>query len=155
MDWQKYVAGGVLAHDGHGDLLARQALVSVARQNGKSKLLEALVGFWATEMPKLRGEPQTIITTAHKLDLAYELFSKVAPILEQHFGAILTWAIGRNEANLPDGTRWLVRAATPTSFHGLTADLVCIDELWAVSGLTPCLSVCCRRCVLDAALCCL
>jgi hypothetical protein len=134
MDWQKYVAGGVLAHDEHGDLLARQALVSVARQNGKSKLLEALVGFWATEMPKLRGEPQTIITTAHKLDLAYELFSKVAPILEQHFGAILTWAIGRNEANLPDGTRWLVRAATPTSFHGLTADLVCIDELWAVSS---------------------
>ncbi len=134
MDWQKYVAGGVLAHDEHGDLLARQALVSVARQNGKSKLLEALVGFWATEMPKLRGEPQTIITTAHKLDLAYELFGKVAPILEQHFGAILTWAIGRNEANLPDGTRWLVRAATPTSFHGLTADLVCIDELWAVSS---------------------
>ena len=143
MDWQKYIASGVLAHDEHGDLLARQALVSVARQNGKSKLLEALVGFWCTEMPKLRGEPQTIITTAHKLDLAIELFHKVAPILEQHFGAILTWAVGRNEANLPDGTRWLVRAATPTSFHGLTADLVCIDELWAVSpdavsvGLLP------------------
>ena len=134
MEWQKYVAGGVLAHDEHGDLLARQALVSVARQNGKSRLLEALVGFWATEMPRLRGEPQTIITTAHKLDLAYELFSKIAPILEQHFGAILTWAIGRNEAHLPDGTRWLVRAATPTAFHGLTADLVCIDELWAVSS---------------------
>jgi phage terminase large subunit-like protein len=63
-----------------------------------------------------------------------ELFHKIAPILEQHFGAILTWAVGRNEANLPDGTRWLVRAATPTSFHGLTADLVCIDELWAVTS---------------------
>ena len=143
MDWQKHCVGGVLAHDEHGDLLHRQALVSVARQNGKSKLLEALVGFWCTEMPKLRGEPQTIITTAHKLDLAIELFHKIAPILEQHFGAILTWAVGRNEANMPDGTRWLVRAATPTSFHGLTADLVCIDELWAVSpdavsiGLLP------------------
>ena len=134
MDWQKYCAGGFLAHDEHGDLLHRQALVSVARQNGKSKLLESLVGFWCTEMPKLRGEPQTIITTAHKLDLAIELFHKIAPILEQHFGAILTWAVGRNEANMPDGTRWLVRAATPTSFHGLTADLVCIDELWAVGS---------------------
>ncbi|CAB4163037.1 HNHc domain containing protein [uncultured Caudovirales phage] len=133
MDWQRYIVGGVMAHDEHGNLLARQALVSVARQNGKSKLLESLVGFWCTEMPKLRGEPQTIITTAHKLDLAIELFHKVAPVLEQHFGAILTWAVGRNEANLPDGTRWLVRAATPTSFHGLTADLVAIDELWAVS----------------------
>lgn len=143
MAWQYHVASGLLSHDANGDLLHRQGLVSVARQNGKSVLLAALTGFWATVMPKLRGEPQTIITTAHKLDLAIELFKQVGPILEKEFGAILTWAVGRNEANLPDGTRWLVRAATPTSFHGLTADLVCIDELWAVSpdavsmGLLP------------------
>ena len=143
MAWQYHVATGLLAHDEHGDLLHRQGLVSVARQNGKSVLLAGVVGYWATVMPKLRGRPQTIITTAHRLDLAIELFNQVAPILEKEFGAILTWAVGRNEANLPDGTRWLVRAATPTSFHGLTADLVCIDELWAVSpdavsvGLLP------------------
>ena len=143
MDWQKHVLSGYLAHDEQGDLLHRQALVSVARQNGKSVLLQATLGYWLTKMPKLRGEPQTVITTAHRLDLAIELFQKVAPILEQKFGAILTWAVGRNEANLPDGTRWLVRAATPTSFHGLTADAVFIDELWAVSpdavsiGLMP------------------
>jgi hypothetical protein len=143
MAWQYHVATGLLSHDEHGDLLHRQGLVSVARQNGKSVLLAGVVGYWATVMPKLRGRPQTIITTAHRLDLAIELFNQVAPILEKEFGAILTWAVGRNEANLPDGTRWLVRAATPTSFHGLTADLVCIDELWAVSpdsvsvGLLP------------------
>lgn len=143
MDWQYYVATGLLAHDENGDLLHRQGLVSVARQNGKSVLLASVVGYWFTVMPKLRGKPQTIITTAHRLDLAIELFNQVAPILEKEFGAILTWAVGRNEANLPDGTRWLVRAATPSSFHGLTADLVCIDELWAVSpdavsvGLLP------------------
>ena len=143
MDWQYYVATGLLAHNADGDLLHRQGLVSVARQNGKSILLASLVGFWATEMPKLRNQPQTIITTAHRLDLAIELFNAVAPLLEKEFGAILTWAVGRNEANLPDGTRWLVRAATPNSFHGLTADLCCIDELWAVSpdsvsvGLLP------------------
>jgi hypothetical protein len=143
MNWQYYVASGLLSHNADGDLLHRQGLVSVARQNGKSILLAGVVGYWATVMPKLRGRPQTIITTAHRLDLAIELFNQVAPILEKEFGAILTWAVGRNEANLPDGTRWLVRAATPTSFHGLTADLVCIDELWAVSpdsvsvGLLP------------------
>ena len=143
MAWQNYILSGLLSHDERGDLLHRQGLLSVARQNGKSVILSALVGFWATEMPKLRGQPQTIITTAHRLDLAIELFNVVAPILEKEFGAILTWAVGRNEANLPDGTRWLVRAATPNSFHGLTADLCCIDELWAVSpdsvsvGLLP------------------
>ncbi|CAB4175902.1 HNHc domain containing protein [uncultured Caudovirales phage] len=143
MPWQYHVATGLLAHDANGDLLHRQGLLSVARQNGKSFLLASIVGFWATVMPKLRGKPQTIITTSHRLDTALELFNLVAPILEKEFGAILTWAVGRNEANMPDGTRWLVRAATPTSFHGLTADLVCIDELWAVSpdavsvGLLP------------------
>jgi hypothetical protein len=143
MAWQYHVATGLLSHDENGDLLHRQGLLSVARQNGKSFLLSAIVGFWCTVMPKLRGKPQTIITTSHRLDTALELFNQVAPILEKEFGAILTWAVGRNEANLPDGTRWLVRAATPTSFHGLTADLVCIDELWAVSpdavsvGLLP------------------
>ena len=76
MDWQKHCVGGVLAHDEHGDLLHRQALVSVARQNGKSKLLESLVGFWCTEMPKLRGEPQTIITTAVESDLPAELLTQ-------------------------------------------------------------------------------
>jgi len=143
MDWQKHVISGFMAHDASGDLLHRQALVSVARQNGKSLMLQSCLGFWLTEMPKLRGQPQTVITTAHRLDLAIEMFQTVAPILEEKFGAILTWAVGRNEANLPDGTRWLVRAATPNSFHGLTADAVFIDELWAVSpdavsiGLMP------------------
>ena len=143
MDWQKHVISGFMAHDERGDLLHRQALVSVARQNGKSLMLQSCLGFWLTEMPKLRGAPQTVITTAHRLDLAIEMFQTVAPILEEKFGAILTWAVGRNEANLPDGTRWLVRAATPNSFHGLTADAVFIDELWAVSpdavsiGLMP------------------
>ena len=143
MDWQKHVVSGFMAHDERGDLLHRQALVSVARQNGKSLMLQSCLGFWLTEMPKLRGAPQTVITTAHRLDLAIEMFQTVAPILSEKFGAILTWAVGRNEANLPDGTRWLVRAATPNSFHGLTADAVFIDELWAVSpdavsiGLMP------------------
>jgi hypothetical protein len=143
MNWQKHVVSGFMAHDASGDLLHRQALVSVARQNGKSLMLQSCLGFWLTEMPKLRGQPQTVITTAHRLDLAIEMFQTVAPILEEKFGAILTWAVGRNEANLPDGTRWLVRAATPNSFHGLTADAVFIDELWAVSpdavsiGLMP------------------
>ena len=128
-----HIASGLLSHDANGDLLHRQGLVSVARQNGKSVLLAAVVGYWCCVMPKLRSRPQTIITTAHNLQLAIELFKHLGPILEKEFGAILTWATGRNEANMPDGTRWLVRAATPTSFHGLTADLCCIDELWAVS----------------------
>ena len=134
MDWQRHVIGGILGYDGNGDLLHRQALVSVARQNGKSTVLEAIVGYWLTVMSGLRGVPQTVITTAHNLSLATELFLKLAPILEAKFSGVVQWSVGRSEVNFVDGTRWLVRAATPTSFHGLTADLCCIDETWAVSA---------------------
>jgi len=44
---------------------------------------------------------------------------------------------------MPDGSTWLVRAATPQAGHGYSADLICVDEVWSVSeaaideGLLP------------------
>jgi hypothetical protein len=40
--------------------------------------LTALVGWWLTEMPKHRGAPQTVLSTAHRLDLAVMLYDKLA-----------------------------------------------------------------------------
>jgi hypothetical protein len=41
----------------------------------------ALVGWWLTEMPKIRGKKQTVLSTAHRLDLAVMLFDELSPIL--------------------------------------------------------------------------
>jgi hypothetical protein len=77
MPWQQRVLDGQLLFDGDGDFLHRMSMVSTARQNGKTVALTALVGWWLTEMPKHRGTPQTVLSTAHRLDLAVMLYDKV------------------------------------------------------------------------------
>jgi hypothetical protein len=148
MPWQVHVLNGMLAQGADADSKAgqlhhRSSLVLVARQQGKTTLLKALAGWWLTGMAKLRGRPQTVLTTAHALDLAYQLFQELAPVLEKKHGAVVKWSYGRNELTLPDGSTWLVRAATPSAGHGRSVDLVLADECWSISeeaieqGLMP------------------
>ena len=144
MPWQLQVLEGMTEHDPDtGRWHRRLALVSVARQNGKTMALRALVGWWLTEGPVVRGGPQTVITTAHALDLAVALFQDLAPILEEYYGGKPKWSYGRNEMKMPDGSLWLVRAATASAGHGRSPDLIVADEVWDISeeaidqGLIP------------------
>jgi hypothetical protein len=133
MPWQRLVLGDQLCLDANDRLMFKQSVVSVARQNGKSVALKCLVLFWLVEMPILRGEPQTILTTAHRLDLASELFNSLAGMLEEQFDAKVIYSYGRQSVTMKDGTRWLVRAATPSAGHGLSVDLLVVDELYGCS----------------------
>jgi phage terminase large subunit-like protein len=133
MPWQLHALNGQLEHDDEGNLIRRRSLVSVARQNGKTMALKALILWALTEEPKRRGGPIMLISTAHQLDLAVEIFEALAPILDKEFGAKVKWSYGRNEVIMPDGTRWLVQAATPKAFHGLSPTYVIADEVWAIS----------------------
>jgi phage terminase large subunit-like protein len=143
MPWQIRALTGQLEHDDTDRLRRRLSLVSCARQNGKSVALQALVGWWLTEMPIIRRQPQTVISSAHSLDLAVALFQQLAPILEAKFGASAKWSYGRNELVMPDGSMWLVRAATNSAGHGRSPSLVVLDEVWSISdevidhGLIP------------------
>lgn len=143
LDWQAHALEGLLEVGEDGDLVNRSGYVSVARQNGKSYLGMALLGWWVTEFAALRGKPQTVVNTASELSLASQQFERVAPILEANFGFRLKWAYGRMEATGPDGSKWYVKAATPTASHGLSVDLVWADEIWSISdevlaqGLRP------------------
>ena len=143
MPWQVRVLDQMLTTDETGRLAVRSSLVSVARQNGKTQALKALIGWWLTEGPQHRGGPQLVLNTAHTLDLAIHLFTSLAPILVDLFGAKARWSYGRNEVLMPDGSQWLARAATATIGHGLSIDLAVVDECWDVSeeaidqGLMP------------------
>jgi hypothetical protein len=134
MPWQSQVLGDQLCKDENGRLMFRQSVVSVARQNGKSFALRVLLLGWLLHMPIERGEPQTVLTTAHRLDLASELFNSLAPILEAQFDAKVIYSYGRQSVTMKDGTRWLVRAATPSAGHGLSVDLLIVDELYGCSA---------------------
>jgi hypothetical protein len=131
MPWQLEALRGQLATDRAGELLHRHSLVSVARQNGKTAAIGALVGWWLTERARERG-PQHILSTAHRLDLASLLFHAITPSLEE-LGAKVIRSYGRERATMPDGSTWNVSAATANSGHGRTLDLVVVDELWDIA----------------------
>jgi phage terminase large subunit-like protein len=133
MPWQLEALTGQLEHDDDGNLIRRRSLVSVARQNGKTMALKALILWALTEEPKRRGGPIMVISTAHQLDLAVEIFESLAPILDKEYGAKVKWSYGRNEVIMPDGTRWLVQAATPKAFHGFSPTYIVADEVWNIS----------------------
>jgi len=133
MTWQKHVLEGQLSHDGEGNLQFREALVSTARQQGKSVALQALIGWWLTEMAVIRGKPQAVLSVANKLDRAEAIFGFIAPILVDKFGGKAANALGRKSVKMPDGSTWEVRAATP-NLHGGSYDCILIDELWNISA---------------------
>jgi hypothetical protein len=153
LPWQYRVAAGFTAMDNAGDYLRRIGYCSVARQNGKSQLMAAVLGHFLTVEAPRRGTPQVVISVAHKLDLAVSMFKYLAPLLEVRYGAKVSWSYGRNELEIhvpnPDTGqmtgphRWLVRAATPQAGHGYSADLILLDEIWSISeaaideGLLP------------------
>jgi hypothetical protein len=134
MPWQQRVLDGQLLFDGDGDFLHRMSMVSTARQNGKTVALTALVGWWLTEMPKHRALPQTVLSTAHRLDLAVMLYDKLADILELRFGAKLMRSYGRNQVTMPDGSKWFIRAANSSVGHGMSCDLIVADEIWDIGS---------------------
>lgn len=131
MPWQQIALDGQLEHDDQGNLIRRESLVSVARQNGKTVSLAALAGWWLTDFARMRGQAQTVFLTAHKLDRAQAIFYELEPVLER-LGGKATRSYGRSSMAMPDGSQLLVRAATPTNAHGGTNDLIIVDELWSV-----------------------
>jgi phage terminase large subunit-like protein len=134
MPWQKLALQGQLEHDENGDLVRRRSLVSVARQNGKTVALKAFILWALVKEPIRRGKPVLVISTAHQLDLAVEIFEQLAPLLEAKFGAKAYWSYGRNEVVMPDESRWLVQAATPKAFHGFSPTYIVADEVWNISA---------------------
>jgi Phage Terminase len=133
MGWQVHALEGMLMLDDNGELHFREALVSTARQNGKSILLQAVLGWFLTDGTRLRGRPQSVLSVANRLDRAEAIHTALAPILEAQFGAKVTNAVGRKAVKMENGSTWEVRAATP-NLHGGSYDLIVVDELFDIGS---------------------
>jgi hypothetical protein len=134
MPWQRHVLNGQLAVDAQGHFLNHVSLVSVSRQNGKTVALKSLLSWWLLKYSLTAG-PQTILSTAHRLDLATALFQDLAPIIEEKAGVKAVWAYGRNSIKVGD-SKWYVKAARPSSGHGMSVDLIIADEVFGIDSET-------------------
>jgi hypothetical protein len=130
MPWQTYALTGMLEVE-DGRLVRRESLVSTARQQGKSVLLTAMIGWWLTEGAVHFGRPQSVMSTANQLDRAEAIFGNLAHILVEKFGGKSIQQIGRKRVTMPDGSTWEIRAAS-TRLHGGSYDLIVVDELWNI-----------------------
>lgn len=130
MEWQVRAVDGMLGMK-NGSFFHREALISCARQQGKSVLLKALAGFMVTEWAARTGRPQSVMLVANKLDRSSAIFRELAPILEG-FGGKPFWSYGREQIIMADGSSLRVAAATSTQ-HGASNDLILLDEIWSIS----------------------
>lgn len=140
--WQRLAAARLLEHDRDGHLVWEAAVLTMARQLGKSWFLRELC-LWRMHQGRRFGGPQFILHTGKDLAVCKEV-QRPARV----------WAKGRRHAYrvrevngqeevelLEDGSRWALRAKN--AVYGYTVDLGAVDEAWKVpaaavdEGLTP------------------
>ena len=146
LPYQRHLLSQIFSLDKDGRLSVRRAYLSMGRQNGKSYLAGTVIAYWLHRMPKLRGEPQFILSVAHNQQAAHEFFLKISGQIERKFGldpkAVKT-GFQHEEVAMPDGSKWIVQAATLNAGHSLSCDLIYADEIFGIKaevldgGLAP------------------
>ena len=140
--WQQLVATRLLEVDQAGRLVWESAIVTTARQVGKSWLLRELC-MWRIHQAGRFGEPQDVLHTGKDVAVCKEV-QRPARL----------WAKGRpaeykvREVNgqeeiehLETGSRWMLRAKE--AVYGYSVSFGAVDEAWRVKassvdeGLTP------------------
>jgi hypothetical protein len=133
--WQIHSLTGAFSHDEQLRFTHSKALVSAARQNGKTTMNAAIVGWALSELPRIWGRPVRIMSSAHELALATEVFEELREtfeLWEEQELCKVTWAYGRHQVKMADGSVYAVKAATGKK-HGGTWDIMLLDEIWALS----------------------
>jgi hypothetical protein len=130
--WQQLAAARLLEHDAGGVLCWQSALVSTARQVGKSLLLRELCSWRLDEAGRLFPPGQLILHIGRKLSVAVEIQrparrrAKLSPDLykvREFYGE-------QQIERIDDGSRWMVRSKD--NMVSYTVDLAVIDEAWDV-----------------------
>jgi phage terminase large subunit-like protein len=133
--WQVRALTGAFTHDEQLRFTHSKALVSAARQNGKTTMNAAIVGWALSELPRIWGRPVRIMSSAHELGLATEVFEELRETFELWEESDLckvTWAYGRHQVKMADGSVYAVKSATGKK-HGGTWDIMLLDEVWAMT----------------------
>jgi len=129
LEWQKYFLNEALKVDDQNNFVYRQALLIVARQNGKTHLLRMriLAGLYLFD-------EELQVATAQNRDLSLETFRKVIDVIDNYDWLRkkvkhITRANGREEIQLKNGCRYKIIAPNSSGARGLSADVTYIDEI--------------------------
>lgn len=128
--FQRVALARALEHDAAGRLCWPVVLISTPRQTGKS-WVERMACWWRLRQAERFGEAQTILHVAHLAKTAYEVWrpASYAAIAE---GYNVRRANGEQMIETPDGSRWLLQAATDGAGVGFSLSMALVDEAWQV-----------------------
>jgi hypothetical protein len=129
LPWQKWLLIHALELLPDGTFRFRTVVLLVARQNGKSTLMQVLT-LWRMYVD---GAP-LVIGTAQNLDVAEEQWQAVVDMAEDipDLAAEVEQVLkvnGKKQLRLTTGERYKVAAASRRGGRGLSGDLVLLDEL--------------------------
>lgn len=129
LPWQRWLLIHALELLPDGSFRFRTVVLLVARQNGKSTLMQVLT-LWRMYVD---GAP-LVIGTAQDLDTAEEQWESVVSMAEEVPDlaaevAQVSKVNGKKFLRLLSGVRYKVRAASRRGGRGLSGDLVLLDEL--------------------------
>ena len=131
--WQNYALDRIFEHDDAGALVWETVLLSGARQIGKS-VLERVGVSWRIHAADHFGTPQDVLHVAHKLVAAQEVWRPAARWATGVYGkGAVRWANGEQQIELPDGSRWMIQAATDGAGVSFTLSMALVDEAWRIS----------------------
>ena len=129
LDWQQYFFDEALKVNENDNFIYRQALLLVARQNGKTHLMRMriLSGLYLFD-------EELQVATAQNRDLSLETFRKCVEVIE-NFDWLrkkvkhITRSNGREEIQLKNGCRYKIISPNSSGARGLSADVTYIDEI--------------------------
>jgi hypothetical protein len=136
-----YALQRMLEHDADGNLIARQALLSVGRQNGKSVVVRALVGYLLEEgyQHPIFRDWTLILLAAHDANQARIPYDFIRRDFES-YTPVQTWGRGRRFGRdqyrstmfnglESHGIQVTVASRQAGSQRGVSPGLICFDEV--------------------------
>jgi hypothetical protein len=141
-NWQQYALDRALAHDANMQLLARTVLLSVARQNGKSVIVRAFVGWLLDEGHKWEtfNKWDFILLAAHDAKQARIPYDYIRRDVLT-YAEINSWGQTARRQGLAraratqytgielNGVRVDVATSQAGSARGISPGLICFDEV--------------------------
>jgi len=143
LDWQRWVLDDLLTIDNAGMFVKKSALLTVARQNGKTHLARMLIlahlFLWGSK---------NVLGMSSNRNMALDTFRQVAWTIDDNkeltkYVRQIRLANGQECITLKTGARYEIAAATRDAPRGKTADFLYIDELreWSTEAFAAALPV--------------
>lgn len=131
--WQRLGGRRLLEHDADGRLLWELAVLTLARQVGKTWFLGDSCG-WRLHASDLFDAMQTVLSTGKDVAVVREMQRPHRLRAKRDRETYHVREVnGQEEIELlADGSRWMVRAKE--SVYGITATMATVDEAWKVAA---------------------